>query len=219
MQFQQVMVIKNHPKWASVTNTSMHPPTSPGSDNFSELNVAQFLKKYQEDCTIGSGATAIFTETEGQVSTSVAIMLSQDNTRSAYLKTEIKSLFQEMIGDASTVEVEMWPPVEEDDPNDNETLFLASAVHQDANNDNQIDLQAEMQQLKHGLSDLNEVAKILLEFKAALTASLTSVASPAANTSVSSLSDAFKKAAYNGMEKAQLKGGFYMRRTNRKPWI
>jgi hypothetical protein len=95
MQFQQVMVIKNLPEWVSVTDTSMHPPTFPGSDNFLELNVAQFLRKYQEDGTIGSEATAIFTDvTKGHISTSVAIMVPQDNTCSAYLKAElIKSLF------------------------------------------------------------------------------------------------------------------------------
>jgi hypothetical protein len=42
------------------------------------------------------------------------------------------------------------------------------------------------------------------------------VATPTANTSVSSLSDAFEKAAYNGMEKAQSKGGFLHEKDQQK---
>jgi hypothetical protein len=112
----------------------------------------------------------------------------------------------------------MCPPVEEDDPNDNETLFSASAVNQDANNDNQIDLRAEMQQLKHGLSELNEVAKILLELKAELTAPLTYRWQPRQLIlQYHHFQMLSRKRLTTEWRKLNQRAAFYMRKTNRRP--
>jgi hypothetical protein len=214
MRGQQVMEIKNLPEWASIHDTRMHPPTSPGSNNFSDLTVAQYIKRFQEDGSIGEEASALFTEVlQGQVSTSAVLTVSKQNIQKASSKMEsIKIMLQEMIGDAGTIEVAMWPEIEEDEepPNANETLFSQAVEQQEMS-----DLRAEIQNIKEGILELNEVAKILLEFRAEMTAPLTSVASPT-GTTVSSLSDAVEKAVYNGMEKAQSEGGILHEKDQKK---
>jgi hypothetical protein len=114
MMGQQVMEIQNLPEWASIHDTSMHPPTSPGSSNYSDLTAAQYLKKFQEDGSIGDEVSALFTDAlKGQVSTSAVLLVSKKNIRKAQMMVgHIQSMFQEMIGDPNEIEVRMWPEVE-----------------------------------------------------------------------------------------------------------
>jgi hypothetical protein len=109
MRGQQVMEIRNLPEWASIHDTRMHPPMSPGSNNYSNLTVAQYLKRLQEDGSIGEEASALFTEVlQGQVSTSAVVTFSKQNKRKAASKMgSIRIMLQEMIGEAGMIEVAM----------------------------------------------------------------------------------------------------------------
>jgi hypothetical protein len=58
MQFQQVLLVQGAPTWSDVDTTAIHPPTTPGEEDHSDLT--SFFKKYQANGTIGDYNTALF---------------------------------------------------------------------------------------------------------------------------------------------------------------
>jgi hypothetical protein len=105
MIFHQVLEIKGIPNWATVNNTMIHPPTVPGKVDHSDLTIAQYLKRFQADGTIGQYETAIFSDVlEGQTSASIVMMISNEYVTTVQSKTpEIKRILQETLGKAATI--------------------------------------------------------------------------------------------------------------------
>lgn len=113
MQFQQVLEVQNVPSWTS-TETTMHPPTAPGSIDYSDLTIAQYFKRFQADGTIGDYDTGVFQEvTVGNMPTTIVMSIAQENIGVIEAKMEeIKELLQGTIGQITSIEVRVWPELE-----------------------------------------------------------------------------------------------------------
>jgi hypothetical protein len=118
MQFQQVLLVQGAPTWSDVDTTTIHPPTTPGEEDHSDLTIASFFKIYQANGTIRDRDydTALFKDVlTGNVSSSIVMEVSQMSIQAAqHRMIEVKTILQETIGPTANITVAMWPEISQE---------------------------------------------------------------------------------------------------------
>jgi hypothetical protein len=238
MQFQQVLLVQGAPTWSDVDTTTIHPPTTPGEEDHSDLTIASFFKIYQANGTIRDRDydTALFKDVlTGNVSSSIVMEVSQMSIQAAqHRMIEVKTILQETIGPTANITVAMWPEISQElDEAESKHEQLRESI-QDDNQDHPKEEQEGQSQGQvesnhtqsnssriQGNTDLNaEVSEIkqvlvtltkLIKEKESLTAPLTTVTA-SSNGEVSPISSItlvdLSNALYDVFERAYKEDGF-----------